>query len=505
MSIHRQILRTAALVLLVTIVAGPARWSYAGAVATPAADAQWRLFLPIARTPPAPMPYWGMNLYLTKVERRGTGDNLPLLADLARQAGVRWTREELVWALIEPGQNDLRPIYDDTLRLASQKGFSVIGMLLTTPDWARDRSCRPTQEAYWCPPADAASYARFAGWMAERYDGDGTQDAPGSPRVAAWEIWNEPNDLGNWPEIGADKDTRKRRYGEMLIAAYQAIKAADPSALVLIGGTYIFDGGCANNICDGIYFLTGPNGVFRQLPQARQAFDVFATHPYASPTAPDALDRPRKVLIEGTTRESRGWLDSAPVGRPDAQLWITELGWCVAPGNCPGDLPVSAEQQANYLVRSMVIAQHNGAQHVSWFQFEDAFNNPGRVWGNAAIVGNYDGSGYGLKPAYYAYRTLATQLADAVVAGNGPLHSHRYDPAQPYVNSGGTYDYRYQRGAAVIDVLWRPNDTLQVDLPVEPGRQVIRIDRDGAQSTLTPSGGVVRLTLSERPVLIVQQ
>ena len=485
---------------------GPFGWTDTTSKAV-IAQSPHRIYLPLIRAvplQPTSISYFGMNLYLTKVERRSAGDNLPLLADLAKQAGVRWTREELVWSLIEPNQNDLRAIYDASLLLAAQKGFGIIGMLLTTPQWARDPSCRPQHEAYWCPPADAATYARFAAWMAERYDGDGFQDAPGSPRIAAWELWNEPNDVGNWADIGADGDARKRRYGELMIATYAAIKAADPSATVLIGGTYLFDQGCAGGICDGINFLSGPGGVFGQLPQARQAFDVFATHPYATPTAPDALDIPRIVLIEGTTRAARSWLESTPIGRPDAQLWITELGWCTTPGNCLGTLPVSEEQQANYLVRSMVIAQQNGAQHVSWFQFDDAFDDPDRLFGNAAIVRDYNGQTYPLKPAYAAYRTLATQLRDTTVAGSGPVHTHQFDPNQPYTNSGGTYDYRYRRGATIIDVLWRPNDTVQVSFSVTPGLPITLVDRDGARTALTPSGGSVRLTLSERPIILVQ-
>jgi hypothetical protein len=511
MSLHHGSFRTQSALVLALVLAGVLTTIGGAPLAAPAstAAAQSRktIYLPLIRkAPPQPaaISFFGMNLYLTKVERRGAGDNLPLLADLAKQAGVRWTREELVWSLIEPNQNDLRPIYDSSLRLAAQKGFGIIGMLLTTPAWARDPTCRPTREAYWCPPASAATYAKFAAWMAERYDGDGYMDAPGSPRIAAWELWNEPNDVGNWADIGANGDARKRRYGELMIAAYQAIKAADPTATVLIGGSYIFDQGCAGGICDGINFLSGPNGVFRQLPQARRAFDVFATHPYASPTAPDALNIPRIVLIEGTTRAARGWLNSAPIGRPDAQLWLTELGWCTTPGNCPGSLPVSEDQQANYLVRSMVLAQQNGAQHISWFQFEDAFDDPNRLGGNAAIVRNYNGQTYPPKPAYFAYRTLAAQLSSATPAGTGPVHSHVFDPNQPYTNSGGTYDYRYRRGAAVSDVRWRPNDRVGVRFPVTPGVPVTLIDRDGGQAALAPSGGAVQLTLSERPIIVVQ-
>lgn len=462
-------------------------------------------FLPLLRRSlpqPAAISPWGMNLYLAKGDR--ARDNRPLLADLATQAGVQWTREELPWALIEPTAGTFQPLYDDPLLLAATKGLGIVGMLLTTPDWARDPTCRPPLEAYWCPPTDPQQFARFAAWMAERYDGDGFRDAPGSPRVAAWEIWNEPNDVGNWPDIGADANARKRRYGEMLVATYQAIKAADPTAIVLLGGVYIFDGGCGNGICDGFNFLSAPGGVFQQVPQARQAFDVFATHPYAAPTRPDDPQLPRLVLIEGTTRAARGWLDSAAIGRPDAPIWITELGWCTAPGACPGGAGVTEEQQANYLVRAQVIAQQNGVQHISWFQFEDAFDDSNRMWGNGAIVHNYDGTGYPLKLAYYAYRTLARQLRDAAVAGIGPLHTHQYDPSQPYTNSGGTYDYRYRRGTTLIDVLWRPNDSVQVAFPVQPGMPITRIDRDGVSAPLTPAGGAVQLTLSERPVLIVQ-
>jgi hypothetical protein len=230
--VHRRHAPLAVILALLFLLAGlPER--------APAAGQQSRVFLPLVMGPPSPISYWGMNLYLTKVERRSAGDNLPLLADLAAQAGVQWTREELVWSLIEPDDGAFKPIYDSSLSLADSKGFNIIGMLLTTPEWARDPACRPARESYWCPPADVRTFAQFAAWMVERYDGDGFQDAPGSPRIAAWEIWNEPNDTGNWPEIGTDPNARKRRYGEMLVAANQAIKAADSTALVLIGGTNI--------------------------------------------------------------------------------------------------------------------------------------------------------------------------------------------------------------------------------------------------------------------------
>lgn len=238
-------------------------------------------------TQPASISYWGLNAYLTKRERANTGDNIAALSDAASAAGVHWTREELPWDLIEQQRGQRSGLYDASLRLAADHGFGIIGMLLTTPSWARDGSCQAPGPTYWCPPADVNDYASFAAWMTERYDGDGNADAPGSPRIAAWEIWNEPNDELLWPNIGGDANVRKLRYGQMLVAAYNAIKAADPSALVLTGGTYIYDGGCYQ-VCDGLNFFNAGGGVFPQVPAAKQAFDVFSIHPYISTDRPDA-------------------------------------------------------------------------------------------------------------------------------------------------------------------------------------------------------------------------
>jgi hypothetical protein len=450
-------------------------------------------------TQPSAITFWGMNLYVSKNER--TGDNRTLLVETAKAAGVQWTREELPWDLIEPDDDAFKTLYDQNLRLAADRGLGIVGMLLTTPPWARDTSCRPRGERYWCPPTSAAEFAEFAAFMAERYDGDGRDDAPGSPRVAAWQIWNEPNDTLLWPDIGADANARKRRYGELLVAAYAAIKAQDPTALVLTGGTYIYDGSCAGGLCDGLNFFNAAGGVFPQVPQAKLAFDIFAIHPYIPTARPDEPGIPNIITIEGRISQTRIWVNR-DAGRPDAPIWITEVGWCTAPGVCPGGAAVSEDQQANYLVRALVVAQQLGVQHVSWFQFEDAFNNANREWANAAIVRNFDGAAYAPKPAYFAYQALAARLQGAVPVGTGPAHTHVYNPGAN--NAGGVYNYRYQRGAQLIDVLWTASGSQQVTLPVAAGRAITLFDRDGGQQALAPSGGGVRLSLSERPIVVVQ-
>lgn len=490
-------LRVCLLVILILLASGPVATHQPDLAIASQPTVTNPVYLPLI-TNDAPQPdrisYWGMNLYLTKQERSANGDNLTLLTDSAVQANVQWTREELPWDLIEPTDDAFKTLYDDGLRRAANAGFGIIGMLLTTPSWARDQACSGN---YWCPPANVNEFAEFAAWMVERYDSDGVQDAPGSPRVAAWQIWNEPNDTALWPNIG-DANARKRRYGELLVAAYDAIKAADPTATVVSGGVYVYDGS------EGLTFLNGAGGVFQQVPAARQKFDVFAIHPYIPTDRPDAPQIPPLITIEGRVRNTRQWLTN-DIGRANAPIWITEVGWCTAPGTCPGGVQVTEDQQANYLVRTLVTAQQNGVEHTSWFQFEDAFNNSNQVWGNAAIVRNYDGSSYAPKPAYTAYRTLTTYLQDAAVAGTGPVHTHQYNPTTPPNNSANTFDYRYTRGSTIIDVLWHPSQNLSVSFPVEAGRAVTLVKRDGTQTPLTPAGGVVQLTISEEPILLVQE
>ncbi|HEY1012282.1 MAG TPA: cellulase family glycosylhydrolase [Herpetosiphonaceae bacterium] len=493
---------------------------------------------PVAQAlePAAPQPstvsYWGMNAYLTKLERLNNDRaNIPLLTQLAKDAGVQWTREEFTWAHVEPANNSFSTMYDEPLRAASDSGLGIVGMLLTTPTWARDPACAPNEggDRFWCPPADVNEYAQFATWMVERYDGDGFQDAPGSPRVAAWELWNEPNDTWLWPRLGTPEATGERnrriRYGQLMVAGYNAIKAADPTALVLTGGIYVFDGETGATPWDGLRFLqrlqnTPADGVFDLVPQARQAFDVLSIHPYVPTAAPDGRQLVgdnrmigRLYTIEGRVRTTRAWLNDPRVNRPGAPIWITEIGWCTATGACPGGAQVSEEQQANYLVRSLVIAQQGGVQHASWFQLEDAFNDPNRLWANAAILRNFNASqgAYPLKQGYVAYQNLSGQLNGAAPLGPGPAHTHVYDPERWYTNDNGTYDYAYSAGPhRRIDVLWIPSTTggdpasRAVAFPVNAGWSVKLVNRSGQETALTPAGGAVQLTLTESPVYVVQ-
>ncbi|NJO04800.1 MAG: hypothetical protein HC876_04285, partial [Chloroflexaceae bacterium] len=117
------------------------------------------------------------------------------------------------------------------------------------------------------------------------------------------------------------------------------------------------------------------------------------------------------------------------------------MGWSTCGGACDPAFAWDEDAQANFMVRTFVLAAAAGIQHVSYFQLEDKFDGKQQPWGPAAIIND----NLTPKAAYYAYRTMATELRDARYAGTGPLH-------QPGVFA----DHRFNlAGGGSVRVLWK--------------------------------------------------
>jgi hypothetical protein len=439
-------------------------------------------FLPAAvpvqaqnRQPATPPGLFGLNMYVTGRERSEA--EAAALVQLAGPIGARWTREEICWACW--GNSAENAFYDRRIKLLADAGIGIIGMLLTTPERYRDPACvryaRSSGEPeYWCAPTDMAAYARWVGQVVERYDGDGVNDAPGSPRVAVWQIWNEPDQDGTWLPR-ADPAA----YATMQRLAYAAIKQADPTAIVLNGGVYTFDGVGQNNFMDRVVEFGGWD-----------SFDVLAIHPWLIDHPPDnpALINPREgfdVTIPGRIALAQRWINARGGGKP---IWITEVGWATCGGACAPQFAKSPDEQADYMVRTFVLAAAAGVQHVSYFQLEDKFNGGQQPWGPAAIL-NDDLSP---KPAYAAYGTLVRLLQFARYEGTGPLHR---------ANDLANYRFRLTDGGSV-DVVWSLRGPRSVDFPLASGFSAALVDRAGGETAL--QGGSARLTVSDRPIYVRQ-
>lgn len=106
--------------------------------------------------------------------------------------------------------------------------LAVLPIVLYAPPW--DAGSNP---GGFQPPADPAPYAAYLTALIARYGPNGAfwRDHPGlSPLpITQWQIWNEPNIQLYWPQPFASG------YVKLLRAANAAVKAADPSAKVVLG------------------------------------------------------------------------------------------------------------------------------------------------------------------------------------------------------------------------------------------------------------------------------
>jgi hypothetical protein len=437
--------------------------------------------LPSAQSAPAqqtrsePMSLFGLNLYITGRERND--QQARELVAKSQQIGVDWTREEISWA--SWGSNPDNSFFDKRIRMLSDGGIKIIGMLLTTPEKLRSRDCVRHAKAnnepeYWCAPTDPVAYGNWVKMVVERYDGDGVNDAPGSPRVDAWEIWNEPDIDGTWlPK--ADPAA----YAAILRAGYDAVKSADPSALVLNGGVMTFDSIGVDAFMDKVVAIAGWD-----------SFDVLSLHPWLIDHAPDApyLKNPREnydVTLPGRFEMAKRWVERHGGGKP---IWVTEVGWSTCGNRCEPQFAKNEDEQATYMLRTFVLAAASGIEHVNYFQLEDKFDGGQQPWGPAAILNN------NLTPklAYTAYGVMTAQLRGARYAGTGPLHS-----------AGQIGDYRFTLAdGGSVRVIWRISGSQQVQVALNEGSSAALIERDGQRTQL--GGGSASITISEKPVYLRQ-
>ncbi|MEX7469037.1 cellulase family glycosylhydrolase [Mycobacterium adipatum] len=216
-----------------------------------------------------------------------------------RALGVTDLRVAVPWVYMEPvkGTYDWAKM-DALVAKASEMGFTVTGAVTATPTWAG----LPLAGA---PNPDA--YAAFAGSVAARY---GSQ-------ISAYEIWNEPNGVIFYAPVNA------AGYTEMLKAAYTAIKAANPDAVVLAGSL-----GATTDVY-GISVT--PQRFLSEMYAAGAAghFDALSYHPYhftlpfsaGSGTTNTPLEQV-KALYDLMVANGDG----------DKQIWATEYGTATTPG-----------------------------------------------------------------------------------------------------------------------------------------------------------------------------
>ena len=253
--------------------------------------------VPVADPVHSRLPALGVDTHLeglTRTERRA---EFARLSDL----GASWVRVGAPWYAVQPNSaatdatalGELDRIVSD----ATSAGLRVLLIGDQAPDWAGGGGATAS---------NPAAYGAFLGVLAEHFRGRGPQGQ--SP---AYEIMNEPDGLQDDGRTWATPAD----YAHTACAAYRAVKAHDPSAVVAAGSLDVTDweSWLRSSFDAGL----------------RDCFDVLSAHPYTE---------------LGVLREIRAVAASA--GAADVPVWVTEFGYstCTALGHSCVDPPEQADQ-----------------------------------------------------------------------------------------------------------------------------------------------------------------
>jgi len=308
----------------------------------------------------------------------------------AKEAGGAYDRpffELFQWGMIEkePGVFDFSET-DRYISTAQAEGFHILVNIQPFAHWDQIE-CHRDLPAVKIPgdlkfhytkgkPCDKERYKDFVIKLVERYDGDGIDDMPGlAIPVKHWEVLNEP-EFQKEPLVffqGSPAD-----YFETLMATYEAVKQADPEALVVQGGMAGMMEECTSFWQD-VFDLGGADYL-----------DIANMH---------SIGHGEHLNIPSFKRFlTNNGIENRPI-------WITEVQYQQAQQT----QDYSAEDFAKILARSYIFALANGVDKLFYVNIKLPPVRQGVPFDerSALIKDNGDKS-----PLFYAHLTVANMLGE---------------------------------------------------------------------------------------------
>ena len=220
---------------------------------------------------------------------------------------------------------------DNAIREWSERGVAVSAAVYGVPEWARtgNTGCSPIADGFevFCAPDDAAEYGRFAGMIAQRYDG-----LHGHGRISDFVIHNEVN-VNDWFDIGCgqgvacDQSAWIQTYADSFASAHDQIVKHQSAARVLIPLTHHFDTDfdlpAAHHASISVKtFISQLAGLIGD-----RGWQI-AFHPYApSLLSPEFSPLDWPFVTYGNIGAIVGWLRATFPSRPETwQVQLTESG-----------------------------------------------------------------------------------------------------------------------------------------------------------------------------------
>ena len=274
------------------------------------------------------------------------------LESLVSELHPGWVRVFLNWDQVEPaaGSYDQGQLADyHTFFAALPAGTKVDIDVVGSPAWANGGSSNTAT-----PPTSDQSFGAFMNYLANSF---GTS-------VTAYEIWNEPDDPSWWSGTA-------EQYASLLKAAYGAVKAANPDALVILGGLTANDSPYLQQL-----YGDGASGSFDAVGDHTDDA-CSTTSPYAFAFDPGTENINRWSFLGVSTVHSV----MAANGDGAKPIYITEFGWSTTTATCDSGASsgkkiggVSEKTQALYLQQSYHCLAQPTYSYVAaamWFNMVD--------------------------------------------------------------------------------------------------------------------------------------
>ena len=310
-----------------------------------------------------------------------------------RDGGFGIMRSDFAWQDVErtPGQYDFRG-YDAQLAQLEPLGVRPLWILDYTNAHYDDNQPPHT-------PEGLRAFADFARAAAAHYRNCGV----------IWEIWNEPNEPNFW-QTGPNAD----QYAALVKAAVPAIRASDPSAVILAGSFSKFD-------------LSYEAAFLKDRPLG--GVTALSVHPYR--------DGPPETVIQDYAKLRALIARYTPAGQRPLPIVCSEWGYTTANGQ------TSEADQARYLTRAYLTNLLCGVNLTVNYNWQNDGSNP-----------DSEENRYGIlredltpKPAYLALAALLNTL-------RGYEFRHRIRDARPT-----DFKLLFQGPGGLATVTWTSDST----------------------------------------------
>lgn len=287
----------------------------------------------------------------------------PKFNPMLHQAGARWLRTWPEWNVIQPRRGQWNwERADKIVADAKTNHLHPLGIWYYFAKFASaDGGTRKG------PIKDIQYWKDYVTASVERYKGD----------VKYWEIWNEFN--GSFYS-GRDQSEKVKDYAELVAAACDAAKKADPTVKV------------------GMSVASTDIGFLDLAIKAGAAghFDFICVHPYENLDAMRTGDEMGFLGMGNTLREMLA-ANKQDVNTP---LWITEIG---------SEAPVKPDPkkdalQGEWFAKSYLLALSQGFQRIFWFEVR------GPAAYNTGIDFSVIRADWTPRPSYYAMKTMTAVL-----------------------------------------------------------------------------------------------